>query len=139
MANNKKGFTLIELLIVIAIIGVLSAIGLVALNGAREKSRDSKRQSDLDQIRAALVLYHDDNDAFYNTAGPTAVRTDGGADASFSAALQQYLPNVPQHPKDTSNTDNDYWYINDTTAANYALATKIESDKQQWYMVNNLG
>ena len=43
--NNKKGFTIIELLVVISIIGLLSTISVVSLNGARIKSRDAKRVS----------------------------------------------------------------------------------------------
>ena len=37
--NFKKGFTLIELLVVVAIIGVLSTIGLVAYNKYTEMTQ----------------------------------------------------------------------------------------------------
>jgi general secretion pathway protein G len=57
---NKKGFTLIELLVVIAIIGLLSTLAVVALNSARQKSRDSKRVADIKQIQTALELYFAD-------------------------------------------------------------------------------
>lgn len=36
-----KGFTLIELLVVVAIIGVLTSIGVVAYNGYTNKAYDS--------------------------------------------------------------------------------------------------
>ncbi|MDD5040096.1 MAG: type II secretion system protein [Patescibacteria group bacterium] len=70
---RRKGFTLIELLVVIAIIGILATIGLVALNGAREKARDATRKSDLSQVKTALVLYADDHQNAY----PSDVTDDG--------------------------------------------------------------
>ncbi len=53
---NNKGFTLIEVSMVIAIIGLLSSIVLVSMNTAKEKARDAKRKSDLNQIRKALEV-----------------------------------------------------------------------------------
>ena len=39
--NNKKGFTLIELLVVVAIIGILSSVGVVAYNGYTAGAKES--------------------------------------------------------------------------------------------------
>ncbi|MEA3272222.1 MAG: prepilin-type N-terminal cleavage/methylation domain-containing protein [Patescibacteria group bacterium] len=65
--TKRKGFTLIELLVVIAIIGLLATLAVVALNSARQKSRDAKRVADIKQVQTALEL------GFVETNGyPTA-------------------------------------------------------------------
>lgn len=62
--QQPVGFTLIELLIVIAIIGILSTIGLVSFRTTREKTRDAERLSDIGTIAKALVLFHEDYGAY---------------------------------------------------------------------------
>jgi len=112
--KKPKGFTLIELLVVIAIIGLLSTLAVVALNNARQKSRDARRVSDIKQIQTALELYYNDANAY-----PAAV-TQGGT-VSFSGTT--YMAVVPTNP---SPNGMNYTYVQDSSGTSYHLSYLLE-------------
>ena len=142
----QKGFTLIELLVVIAIIGVLSTLAVVALNSAREKSRDSKRVADVKQIQTSLELFFADQSGYpvvpdgtpfvLGVTGATVLSQYNDDGASSSPAVtgwsdstvgQSYMGLVPSAPippgTDCNATNNAYTYAsrNATDTAAYEL------------------
>jgi prepilin-type N-terminal cleavage/methylation domain-containing protein len=54
--RTAEGFTLVELIIVIAIIGVLSAIVIGALNGARVKAKSAKAKQDQRKLQDVMQI-----------------------------------------------------------------------------------
>jgi len=80
ITRKRKGFTLIELLIVIAIIGVLATISVVALDNARRRARDTKRLTDIRDTRSGLVIFANNRATYPEPDAPTTLDL-GGAGA----------------------------------------------------------
>lgn len=119
--NKNRGFTLIELLVVVSIIGILIGIALVALGGARAGGRDTKRKSDLEQIRSGLELFRADCGKY-----PTSI-TFGSAlagDGSSTACpvTNVYAQSIPRDPQPTNYA---YYYSGLTNS--YTLCAYLET------------
>jgi len=98
--KQKKGFTLIELLVVVAIMGMLAALAVVALNNARQRARDARRVSDIKQIQTALELYFLDNASYPSGTDDYISSECLSATSGFATpcAGTVYMSVVPDNP-----------------------------------------
>ncbi|MBN1621784.1 MAG: type II secretion system protein [Endomicrobiales bacterium] len=71
----KKGFTLIELMIVVAIIGILSAIAIPKFADMIRRSSEGATKGNLGAIRSAISIYYGENEGWFPC--PTASGESG--------------------------------------------------------------
>ena len=128
MQKNSRGFTLLELLVVIAVIGILSAITLVLFDEVRAKTRDTKRLSDIREIKKALALYVVNTGGFPISPVPITIT---GEDA-FSAILENELV-ITEVPPDPLHPSLTYTYQTDASGTNYTLSFCLETNSIQNY------
>lgn len=82
---RRTGFTLVEMLVVIAIIGVLAALLIPAIQAARESARRTTCQNNLKQIAFSVQQYHSQ----YHVFPPG--RLGGRTQHSWAPALLTYM------------------------------------------------
>ncbi len=106
---RKIYFTLIELLIVIAIISILSALLLPALNQAREKARAISCKNNLKQVVSYAIQYHYDYDGWVLAKKPNA---DQGWFEFLNKVYKVPLKVLIQCPSEGTqyNTDNNLFW-----------------------------
>jgi len=113
----KKSFTLIEILVVATIISLLTSMAAVSYSQLSKQSRDARRKTDLEQIRAALEMYRSNNDDYPN------VTINCSSSGGITDATNTYLSSIPKDPK--CNTYS-YYYIRNSRS-DYTLGAYLES------------
>jgi len=133
---STKAFTLIELLIVIAIIAILAAAVIIAVNPGEQlaKARDATRERHVNAVESAVYTYHIDNLEFpsdlANSLGSEICNTnitpsnECGDLIDLSPLVEEgYLPQIPINPTTEKNT----------SSTGYSIAT-IEDKVAVWPM-----
>ncbi|NLG06223.1 MAG: prepilin-type N-terminal cleavage/methylation domain-containing protein [Candidatus Pacebacteria bacterium] len=140
MSNKIKkirAFTLIEILVVATIIAVLVTVTAVSFSNAQKNSRNSKRKTDLETVRQALVLYRQDKGSYGNVTGSS---TAGNfTNILDRLALDGYLTSTGI--ADPKTGDATYVYkarCTSTPGANcnkVELSAKLETDPASNYVI----
>lgn len=90
--NNKKGFTLVELVVVIAILGILSAIAVPRLSKSRQTAVVTAHNSNIRTLESAANMYIADKGI------PSENKDFSGNDSSSNEMVNfvQEWPKVPE-------------------------------------------
>lgn len=108
---KKSGFTLLELLIVIAIVGILLAVATASYLTTIKQSRDTRRKTDIEQVRQALETFRSENGIY--------PPQEGSMDQFLVPA---YISHLPDDPKDNYS----YAYYTNPSYTEYSLCASLE-------------
>ena len=117
--QTTSGFSLIELLVAIAVVAILTTLGVVNFVGIRERGRDTQRKASLNEIKTALEFYKIDI-GFYPPSLPAC-------GSPFAAGSAVYMKKIPCDPINVSPLV--YTYIPDAApASGYRLRVCLENE-----------
>ncbi len=116
--RNNKGFTLLEILLVVALLGILAGIVIIAINPSRQISatNDAQRKADVNTILNAVYQYALDNQGSLPasiTTTQTEICKTGGTctgliDLGVLTASETYLTAIPSDPTGSSTNGAGY-------------------------------
>ena len=131
MSGKKltKGFTLVELLVVLALLGILSAIGIPAYNGYINSVKISSAQNSLQLIYLAEVEQFSDNGKYYKTSSC-------GSDSHLANSINTNLFDGSKTLPQESNPDYYFCIESGDVATEYkAFAYKVNGD--DWFSIDH--
>lgn len=114
--KSSKAFTLVELIVVITVIGVLTGGVALSITGNAERARDTRRKTDLQQIKSALEFFRSNTaEGYYprtvSTGTGLIYRSGSNPGYTYPALVPVYMESMPHDPRTTSSNTVDYGYF----------------------------
>ena len=150
--SNQLAFTLVELIVVITILAILWTIAFISLQWYSAQARDSKRVSDIQNIKKSLELFSL-NTWKYPKPDEFATVSYGSQDLRYQwTAWEQVTTNLSRNLNETPTdplTWSEYTYSRTYAGTEYEVLSIYESDlissnvganlvfTQQWYSFNS--
>lgn len=94
---KNQGFSLLEMLVVMAIMGIILTVSAVSYLTIQQKGRDSRRQTDIEQLRTALEVYRSQTGAYPSIAADnTWANASNLNNVLVTPGYMQKIPSDPQ-------------------------------------------
>ncbi|OGH11245.1 MAG: hypothetical protein A2857_06495 [Candidatus Levybacteria bacterium RIFCSPHIGHO2_01_FULL_36_15] len=130
----REGFTLVELLVVIAVLGILATVILVAVDPLEQfaRGRDASRKTVVGQLGRALSAYYTSQSATYpvqsatwmNTIGPAPA---GSGDIRTIPVNPNYAAGGPNCAAAAANQNNFCYVMNGANPPDAIVYLRLES------------
>jgi type IV pilus assembly protein PilA len=115
--KNRKGYTLTELIVVVAILGILAAVGAPMILNQISTARTNADAANAKQISNAFKIYAANNTVSESQSGVTS-------------AVKANLKTIP-----TAQGDDKFWAVNIETGECMATGSAINTITNKWVTI----